>query len=184
MNSEKKIPASTDLIFRILSAGAAMSPAPVLWSAHGTRPTVLYFFEIAQREWRYLALLCALIVVAQVVSLRHLGGAILAAIMLPFWVIGTVSASILINEKLDASAADAHMTRVVSKYEKRGKHESCHIEVRDWRPRFKSVYVEVPCNSEYWNYQSGQMVKVGTRPGRLGFEWIESVNGKPMPGWQ
>ena len=52
-------------------------------------------------------------------------------------------------------------------------------ELESWRPERRFVRLKVP-GEIYSKLKAGQTARVDTHAGRLGIEWIESVNGSKL----
>jgi hypothetical protein len=171
---------STGKIQRSLAAGTVVAALLIAWAHLGTRPTVETWWDAAQRDWHAIALGCVSLVALTVVSLRGRSAAYreLAHIMavMPVFVYAGWCAAILANQKLDASAPSIHEARLVKKYQTAGKNSiSCHLEFESWRQDLVYAHVMVPCDV-YNRLKPGQIVAVGTHAGRLGIEWVDSVD--------
>ena len=84
----------------------------------------------------------------------------------------------LANSLLDGGAAASFVLPVVEKHSSSGKHTSYYVTVESWRPGQYAHSFEVGY-SIYSGVQKGRTrVHLTTRPGRLGHEWIVSLEFK------
>lgn len=85
-----------------------------------------------------------------------------------------------VNCGLDFAAPSAHETEVLERWANRGKSTSYHVKLRPWRPGPRTLGARVSF-AQYGAMPKGSVVVVTTKPGRLGFEWLQGIRLKSAP---
>ena len=108
-------------------------------------------------------------------STAHREFLLMTAIFVPFLPLGLWGGAMLANEKLDESAVVTHEARMTSKYiepQKRGAYY--YVVLESWRPGQSAETIRVSPEG-YRDSREQQLWRVGTHAGRLGHEWVTSV---------
>ncbi len=84
-----------------------------------------------------------------------------------------------LNGKLDTAPPTAHDARITKRYTTTSKNNTTyHLEVESWRPDTTSIEVTVP-PPVYGPTNVGGLIRIQTRPGWLGWEWVTAVQPAP-----
>jgi len=93
-----------------------------------------------------------------------------------------LGAGIQLNARLDHGAPEPHVTRVLAVTTSESRvGTSYSVRLQSWRPGWPDVSFNPPSSTGSL-LEPGHMVKVMTRPGRFGWEWMSDV--EPMIGIQ
>lgn len=178
--------ASLRLVRAVLYSGMAVAAAFVAWAVVGTRPLTDGWLMVASLEWPTFALAGVVLAAAAAAAMRGWTGAHREipslGIGLLVIVCGGWCASIVANEKLDASGPVIRNAWIHGSYKATITRGNCNLVLESWRADVKEVTVQVPCDA-YRAFPQGKRVAVATHAGRFGIEWIESVNGAPAYFW-
>jgi len=164
---------------------AVVASVPLMLSAMlDTHPLVEGWWDAILREARVLPVAFILFMALLIFGLRgrpdahrELG---LTLAVLPLLLAGGWCGVVVANQRLDATAPSVHEVRLLRKYGETYKRETLYyLELDSWRPERSFVRLKVP-SEIYSGLKAGQTVRVDTHAGRLGIEWIASVNGAKL----
>jgi hypothetical protein len=136
-------------------------------------------FAMFLDSWRLALIVCGVLVGATLIVLRGRANAprefaMIAFLALPSIWITWVSGAMLANQYLDPSPARTVHARLLRHYVTHGKNRSYHLVFASWQRRRAEVNVVVPYQI-FNKAQPRQTWIVETRAGRLGYEWIDSL---------
>ena len=150
----------------------------MLWGSHAYPP--LDAGDLMRLSLRYSAPALLGFLVLSVVLLkgrssshRDLGLVLLASSLGA--IVGGFGGFTVANGYLDGGAATSHDAAVLARRKTSGRSESHYVTVASWRAGRESEELDVPRRLYEAAGAQGARLRVTTRPGRLGFEWIEAL---------
>ena len=154
--------------------------APGWWGLVYTKPLLDGGWTFASHEAKLLgALTFAFLVFAYVLLKGHSMQArlFLGVLMLSPLIAGAFAGLLMvINERFDRSAAAAHETQLVRRYETHSRRStSYHLVFRSWRGQ-GSENISVNYDTYLLAATRPRLWELRTREGRLGEPWVESMN--------
>ncbi len=97
---------------------------------------------------------------------------------------GWVAGLYLLNCGLDSAQPATYEASIVDGRISRGKSTTYYVSVKSWRPGPESLTLRVT-SGQYRAYRAAPgkvLAVVTTKPGRLGFEWLQSISIEPDDG--
>jgi len=155
-------------------AGAAFMATVTL-----LEPMVDGQFVMFVDSWRLALIVYGVLCGALLLALRGRANApreflVIAGLGLPSIWIAWVSGAMLANQYLDPSPPHTVRAALLRHYVTRGKHSSHHFVLASWRQPRGEINIVVPYEI-YRRAKPRQTWVVETRAGRLGYEWIDSL---------
>ncbi|MDJ0869340.1 MAG: hypothetical protein QNK03_24765 [Myxococcota bacterium] len=162
----------------VASASAVIGIGLMLWGSHAYPP--LDAGDLLRLSLRYSvpALLGFLVLSVVLLKGRSSSHRDLALVLLASSVgaiVGGFGGFAVANGSLDRGAATSHDAAVLARRKTSGRSESHYVTVASWRADRDREELDVSRRLYEAAGAEGARLRVTTRPGQLGFEWIEAL---------